>query len=79
MWIKSSDRLPERSGDYLVATPVYYSTGRKGHIYSVTHYSEKHKLFCCHDDSNIAERWKETAYDDVEYWMPIPEIEEEYQ
>ena len=75
-WIKCSEKFPEQSGDYLVATPIVYSTGRKDFIYSVTSFSKKHQLFCCYDASNIEARIKDTAYNDVEYWMPIPEVEQ---
>jgi hypothetical protein len=74
MWIKCSDRLPEKSGEYLVATEFKYSTGRTDYIYSVIHYSAKHKLFCCFDTFDIEEREKDNPYDDVKYWMPIPKI-----
>lgn len=76
MWIKCSDRLPEQSGFYFVATPVIYSIGRKDYIYSVIDYSAKHKLFCCSDRDNIENR-EDGPYSDVEWWMPIPEIPKE--
>jgi hypothetical protein len=75
-WIKCSERLPEQSGEYLVASPIVYSTGRKDFIYSVISYSAKHKLFCCSDYDDISKRESPHSYDDVEYWMPIPEVEE---
>ena len=63
-WISVKDRLPERSGEYLVFT----ANG----AYMALEYSEKHRAFNASD-------WLEDANKAISctHWMPLPDVPEE--
>ena len=64
-WIPVTERLPEESGEYLVAT-------RRGNLH-VLSYSARHKAFNAFDDiSNDAEVR-------CSHWMPLPEPPKEVE
>lgn len=62
-WIKTSDRLPEKSGYYLVTT----SCGWRG----VVRWSAKHQLFNVWDEFE-EDQAQLRAITTVERWMVIP-------
>ena len=72
MWIKCSERLPEKSGKYLIAKS-YYGAGGRQWYYDTVHYSANHMQW-----NNFDELRRNESYDiyEVDYWMPIPEVEE---
>ena len=60
-WISVDERLPEASGECLVATTI-------GGVYQVN-YSHRHKAFNATDEEN----GKQYAFHTVTHWMPLPE------
>ena len=58
-WISVEDRLPEKSGYYLVFTDI-------GRI-ALLAYSKKYQAFNAHDDS-----YSEEYVIPVTHWMPMP-------
>lgn len=71
-WIKCSERLPEKSGNYIIAK-FWYLTDGKQWYYDVIHYSAKYEQWNNYDESKRNEG--DDIYE-VAYWMPIPEVEE---
>lgn len=71
-WIKCSDRLPEKSGVYFIASS-FDVFGEKRWYYAAVNYSARHKQF-----NNFDDRKRNVGVDvyDVDYWMPIPEVKE---
>lgn len=65
-WISVKDRLPEKSGYYLIC--------RCGDLMSILGYSAVHKLFNVFDHQ--PEDFKKFAVA-VDYWMPLPEAPKE--
>lgn len=62
LWVPVTERLPEKSGDYLAFT-------EKG-IFIVLSYSEMHRAFNAYD-------WCENITPiRCTHWMPLPEVEE---
>ena len=71
-WIKCSERLPEKSGYYMVADPYEVFTETRWY-FAVVHYSASHRQWNNYDDR---ERNTGNAVYEAKYWMPIPEVEE---
>lgn len=61
-WIPVTERLPEKSGEYLIA--------RSRHQLCV-HYSAEHQMFNCHDTFSPGDAVK--VHLDCTHWMPLPE------
>ncbi|MBQ1289675.1 MAG: DUF551 domain-containing protein [Erysipelotrichaceae bacterium] len=61
MWIKCSERLPEKSGWYFIIS--------KRGCYNALEFSVKHGCFNASDDSDYLD-----AVIECEYWMPIPAV-----
>jgi len=74
-WIKCSDRMPEKSGEYLVASDVKESGYR---IFTVIEYSSKWGMWNTSDYRLTREdaELHTDAFRDTEYWAEIPEVEE---
>ena len=73
MWIKSSEGLPKKSDKYFIANRHYTLDGKMWFYYDAVHYSAKHKQWNNYDDKKRNEG--DDIYE-VDYWMPIPEVEE---
>ena len=73
-WIKCSDRMPEKSGVYIVASEVKRSGNR---IFNVVDYSSKYGLWNSYDfEPTLADAMAHTeVFNDTEYWAEIPEVE----
>ena len=65
-WIKASERMPEKDGEYLVVI-----ISRAGSYVQLCDYDNKNKEFTCWDnyDDDIVIYKQE----DVGYWMEVPE------
>lgn len=72
-WIPCSERLPEKSGEYLIVYRADF-----GRIASVTHYSAKNRLWRSWDFMPDVQL-KAVAAEQGRYthWMPLPELPEE--
>ena len=65
-WISVNDRLPDKSGNYLVLT----TNGN----HAVLSYSAKHRLFNAFD--GLSKKWNKMHTIPVAYWMMCPESPE---
>lgn len=63
-WISVNDRLPEKSGEYIVFT-------EKAH-FMFLRYSKRHKAFNAYDWER--KEVAESRAIKVAHWMPIPEL-----
>ena len=71
-WIPCSERLPEKSGEYLVVYRADF-----GRIASVTHYSVKHRLWRAWDFADGEQlRYAASEQGRFTHWMPLPELPE---
>lgn len=61
-WVKTSQRLPEKSGRYLTIDDTNHMC--------VLAYSARHRLFGCIDEFSVMQA-KELAID-VAYWRELP-------
>lgn len=68
IWISVKDRLPEKSGKYL----VYQKEEGCYEFHNVTYYSAKWELFNAYDNIPF-EQNEEFCFDDVVAWAYLPE------
>lgn len=68
-WISVKDRLPDKSGEYLVYSEFKYCF--------IVEYSKKHDLFNASDEMTVNEA-NNMAVGRVTHWMPLPEPPEMY-
>lgn len=65
-WIKASERMPERNGEYLVVIIT-----RPGSYVELCNYNNEKKEFTCWDNYN--DDIIIYKQEDVDYWTEVPE------
>lgn len=68
-WVSVKDRLPEKSGRYLVYYKYHIFDDIYGEYFAVVYYSAKHEAFNAYDNLDSAEG----AIDDFTHWAFLPE------
>lgn len=74
-WIRTADRLPEKTGQYFIAERRQDGSFYKTAVY----YSAKHQQFNNFDGQEYDHRKPGDAFYDVAYWMPFPPVPEEVE
>jgi len=69
MWISVKDRLPEKTGSFLVTRAFDNSGDRAYAVATFTKWTDNCHAWCIEEDGDQLE-----VSDTLTHWMPIPEV-----